>query len=93
MPQDERRRDVRHAKDSSGQDARRAVPCWGALNLYASKPHAFAPHDESVAMLVAAHAAVVMRGSEVESKLRIALASRDPSDKDALAATGDLDTD
>lgn len=49
----------------------------GALNLYASRPHAFGDDDESTAMLLAAHAAIAMKGSQVETGLRIALATRD----------------
>jgi GAF domain-containing protein len=49
----------------------------GALNLYASMPKGFDDHDESVAMLLAAHAAVAMKGSQIEANLRTALASRD----------------
>jgi GAF domain-containing protein len=49
----------------------------GALNLYASRPNAFTDQDESVAMLLAAHAAIAMKGSKVETNLRTALQSRD----------------
>lgn len=49
----------------------------GALNIYATQPNAFTEHDESVAMLLAIHAAIAMRGQKVESNLRVALGSRD----------------
>ncbi|SHF70820.1 GAF domain-containing protein [Jatrophihabitans endophyticus] len=49
----------------------------GALNLYARDVHAFSDDDESTAMLLASHAAVAMKGNEVEVNLRTALASRD----------------
>jgi transcriptional regulator with GAF, ATPase, and Fis domain len=49
----------------------------GALNLYAMSSKAFDRHDESVAMALAAHAAVAMKGNRVETNLRTALASRD----------------
>jgi GAF domain-containing protein len=49
----------------------------GVLNMYAMKPNAFTDHDESVAILLAAHAAIAMKGSTVEANLRTALESRD----------------
>jgi GAF domain-containing protein len=49
----------------------------GALDLYLTEPNVFDDEDESIAMLLAAHAAVAMKGSSVESNLRIALESRD----------------
>lgn len=49
----------------------------GALNLYATRPRAFEDEHESTAMLLAAHAAVAMKGSQVETGLRTALATRD----------------
>jgi transcriptional regulator with GAF, ATPase, and Fis domain len=49
----------------------------GALNIYATRRNAFTEHDESVAMLLAIHAAIAMRGHKVESNLRVALGSRD----------------
>lgn len=49
----------------------------GALNLFATTPDAFTDHDESIALLLAAHAAIALKGSTVESNLRIALESRD----------------
>lgn len=49
----------------------------GALNLYASTPHAFDRHHESTAMMLAAHAAVAMKGSKVQNQLRAALENRD----------------
>jgi GAF domain-containing protein len=49
----------------------------GALNLYATTAHTFDDSDESIAMLLAAHAAVAMKGSQVEAGLRIALTTRD----------------
>jgi GAF domain-containing protein len=49
----------------------------GALNLYADEPGAFSDDDESVAMLLAAHAAVAMKDSYVQTNLRRALETRD----------------
>ena len=49
----------------------------GALNIYATRPDAFSEHDESIAMLLAVHAAIAMKSSTTESNLRIALDSRD----------------
>jgi transcriptional regulator with GAF, ATPase, and Fis domain len=49
----------------------------GALNLYAETANAFDAHDESIAMAMAAHAAVAMKGNRIETNLRTALASRD----------------
>jgi GAF domain-containing protein len=49
----------------------------GALNMYSTKPDAFADHDESIAMLLALHAAIAMQGSTRQSNLRTALESRD----------------
>jgi GAF domain-containing protein len=49
----------------------------GALNVYATKPNAFAEHDESIAMLLALHAAIAMQSHTAESNLRLALESRD----------------
>lgn len=49
----------------------------GALNIYATEPDAFTEHDESIAMLLAVHAAVAMTSHTTESNLRIALESRD----------------
>ncbi|MBV9594273.1 MAG: GAF and ANTAR domain-containing protein [Actinobacteria bacterium] len=49
----------------------------GALNLYAGRRKAFDQHDESVAMLLASHAAIAMKGTAVEANLRTALRSRD----------------
>lgn len=44
---------------------------------YASTPHAFDRHHESTAMMLAAHAAVAMKGSKVQNQLRTALETRD----------------
>lgn len=49
----------------------------GALNMFATRAHAFDHHDETVAMLLASHAAIAMKGSAVEHNLRVALESRD----------------
>jgi GAF domain-containing protein len=49
----------------------------GALNLYSCSPDAFDDNHESIAMLLASHAAIAMRGSSVETNLRTALATRD----------------
>lgn len=51
--------------------------CLGALNLYASSPGAFTDADESIAMLLATHAALAMQRSTKETNLVIALESRD----------------
>ena len=49
----------------------------GALNLYATSPDAFTDEDETTAMLLAAHAAIAMKGSREQASLRVALSSRD----------------
>jgi GAF domain-containing protein len=49
----------------------------GALNLYSSKPDAFDAHDESTAMLLAAHAAIAIKGSRAATNLHTALDTRD----------------
>jgi GAF domain-containing protein len=49
----------------------------GALNLYSGTPAAFDEVHESTAMLLAAHAAIAMKGSKVEGNLRDALDRRD----------------
>jgi len=49
----------------------------GALNLYAQAPDAFTAHDESVAMLLAVHAALAIASDAHESNLKVALESRD----------------
>lgn len=49
----------------------------GALNLYATAPNAFDRHHESTAMMLAAHAAIAMKGSKVQTQLRTALQTRD----------------
>jgi GAF domain-containing protein len=49
----------------------------GALNTYAACANAFNDEDESVAMLLASHASVAMKGSRLVSNLRIALGTRD----------------
>lgn len=49
----------------------------GALNLYAADPGVLTEEHESVAMLLASHAAIAMKGSRVEADLRTALATRD----------------
>jgi GAF domain-containing protein len=49
----------------------------GALNIYATQPDAFTEHDETIAMLLAVHAAIAMTASMTESNLRTALDSRD----------------
>ena len=49
----------------------------GALDIYATRPNAFTEHDESVAMLLAVHAAIAMKGSATESQMRLAIDSRD----------------
>lgn len=49
----------------------------GVLNLYSSQPRAFDDNDEQIAVLLAAHAAVAMKGRRIEANLRSALESRD----------------
>ncbi len=49
----------------------------GALNLYADEPDAFDNDSENIAMLLAAHAAVAVKGNRSEAELRVALDSRD----------------
>lgn len=49
----------------------------GALNLYSDRVDAFDDDDESVAMLLASHAAVAMKGNRLTGNLRTALVSRD----------------
>jgi GAF domain-containing protein len=49
----------------------------GALNMYAGAPGAFTPDDETVALLLAAHAAVAIQGSRNEHNLQRALDHRD----------------
>jgi transcriptional regulator with GAF, ATPase, and Fis domain len=49
----------------------------GALNLYANSSHAFDNSHESTAMLLAAHAAIAMRGSKLVNNLRTAMVTRD----------------
>lgn len=49
----------------------------GALNLYSRKPQAFAPDDQDMGVLLAAHAAVVMTASRAQANLSVALESRD----------------
>jgi len=49
----------------------------GALNIYATRPNAFTEHDESIAMLLAVHAAIAMKGSATEAHMRLAINSRD----------------
>ncbi|WP_375483509.1 GAF and ANTAR domain-containing protein [uncultured Jatrophihabitans sp.] len=49
----------------------------GALNLYSGQPDAFTTASEYTAMAFAAHAAVAMKGRDVENNLRTALDSRD----------------
>ena len=49
----------------------------GALNLYARVPDAFTDDDESVGLLLAAHAAIAMKASRNGINLRAALINRD----------------
>jgi hypothetical protein len=49
----------------------------GALNLYASRPHAFGEESEDVGLVFAAHAAVAVSGAQQEQNLLTALSSRD----------------
>ena len=49
----------------------------GVLNLYATKPNVFGDHDENAALLLAAHAAIALKGVTLETNLRTAVESRD----------------
>ena len=49
----------------------------GALNLYASVPHAFDAEAEAVGQVFASHAAIALAGAEHEENLRAGLDSRD----------------
>ena len=49
----------------------------GALNLYASQPHAFDEDDEEIARIFAVHAAIALANAEREQNLEAALRSRD----------------
>jgi AmiR/NasT family two-component response regulator len=49
----------------------------GALNLYATVPDAFTDDDESVGLLLAAHAAIAMKATRNDINLRAALVNRD----------------
>jgi GAF domain-containing protein len=49
----------------------------GALNLYATQPHAFDEESESVGLVFASHAAIALAGAQQEERLRTAIASRD----------------
>ncbi|MGR6966315.1 GAF and ANTAR domain-containing protein [Geodermatophilus sp. URMC 61] len=49
----------------------------GALNLYASTPHAFDADSEAIARIFAVHAAVALAAAEREEHLEAALRSRD----------------
>jgi GAF domain-containing protein len=49
----------------------------GALNLYSRVPDAFTDDDETVALLLAAHAAIAIQGSRSENNLRAAMVNRD----------------
>jgi GAF domain-containing protein len=49
----------------------------GALNLFAFKPHAFDPEDETTAVVLAAHAAAAILASRQGEQLQSALSTRD----------------
>lgn len=49
----------------------------GALNMFAFKPHAFDAEDETVATVLAAHAAAAILASREGEQLQSALATRD----------------
>lgn len=49
----------------------------GALNIFSSRPQAFSDESEHVELIVAAHAAVALAGSQEVSQLHSALVSRD----------------
>jgi GAF domain-containing protein len=50
---------------------------FGALNLYASEPHAFSDDSVHLGALLATHAALALASTRTESNLRTALQSRD----------------
>lgn len=49
----------------------------GALNLFATKPHAFDDDSEHVGLLFAAHAALAYVGRRREAQLTVGLSTRD----------------
>lgn len=49
----------------------------GALNLYATRPHAFDEEAESVGLVFASHAAIALVGAQQEERLRTAISTRD----------------
>lgn len=49
----------------------------GALNIFSTHPQAFSDESEHVGLVVAAHAAVALAGSQEVSQLHSALLSRD----------------
>jgi GAF domain-containing protein len=49
----------------------------GALNIYATESNVFTEHDESIAMLLAVHAAMAMQAKTTETNLRAGLDTRD----------------
>ena len=49
----------------------------GALNVYSTRPNVFTDQDESAALLLAAHAAIALKGVKIETNLRAAVESRD----------------
>lgn len=49
----------------------------GALNLFAYKPHAFTPTDETTGMILAAHAAAALLAGRQSEQLESALSTRD----------------
>jgi len=48
----------------------------GALNLYSLSPDAFTARDREVAVALAAHVAVAVRGAQIDENLRRALSTR-----------------
>ena len=49
----------------------------GALNLYATKPHAFDAESETVGLIFASHAAIALSAARQEQNLRSAMDGRD----------------
>jgi ANTAR domain/GAF domain len=49
----------------------------GALNMYATRPHAFGEESESIGLVFATHGAVALAGAQHEQRLRRAVDSRD----------------
>jgi hypothetical protein len=64
-------------RGTEAPEVAREQPRLGALNLYARQPHAFDHNARDVGLLLAAHAAVAVAGTQNTDQLRAALDSRD----------------